>query len=272
MAHGKTIRLYLSDGTAEGIVTAEIMNWNGMAIKIPRTEIAGYTKNDIQNAGVYFLFSEDSNGKDEVYIGESTCVLRRLQQHLQDAYYWHTAIVFVGKNLNKALIRYLEKRLCEIAKKAGRYTLLTKNTNDDNGLTESDIDAMEEFIDNIQILISSLNYKVLSFAPQPNSNTTYFYCNGKKGNKATGFISSGGFTVLQGATIANSVTTSCHPMYKKLRARLIQDGVIQNNTFAIDYEFQSPSAAASIVKGRNVNGQIDWKTETGVLLKDFQEN
>ena len=39
MAYGKAIELFLVNGTAESLITAELSNWNGKAIKIPRTEI-----------------------------------------------------------------------------------------------------------------------------------------------------------------------------------------------------------------------------------------
>ena len=35
MAYGKTIELFLVNGSAESLITAELSNWNGKAIKIP---------------------------------------------------------------------------------------------------------------------------------------------------------------------------------------------------------------------------------------------
>lgn len=37
-------------------------------------------------------------------------------------------MLFTGRDLNKALIRYLENRFVEIARDNKRYTVLTKNT------------------------------------------------------------------------------------------------------------------------------------------------
>ena len=36
MAYGKSIELFLVNGTADSLITAELSNWNGKAIKIPR--------------------------------------------------------------------------------------------------------------------------------------------------------------------------------------------------------------------------------------------
>lgn len=54
-----------------------------------------------------------------------------------------------------------------------------------------------------------------------------------------------------------------------LRSRLENDGVICDQEFARDYEFSSPTAAATVVCGYSVSGNVKWKTADGVLLKDL---
>lgn len=39
MQNGKTIRLYLVDGTSTGILKSEIINWTGSVLVAPRTEL-----------------------------------------------------------------------------------------------------------------------------------------------------------------------------------------------------------------------------------------
>lgn len=46
MTYGKSIELFLVNGTADSIVTAELSNWNGKAIKIPRIEVAACKRED----------------------------------------------------------------------------------------------------------------------------------------------------------------------------------------------------------------------------------
>ena len=111
MAYGKTIELFLVNGTADSIITAELSNWNGKAIKIPRIEVQSCSREDITQAGVYFLFCKEDDESDSVYIGESENVKERLLQHIRDyqadkeKYYWTTAVIFTGRDLNKTLIR-----------------------------------------------------------------------------------------------------------------------------------------------------------------------
>ena len=148
-------------------------NWNGKAIKIPRIELSSCYREDITQAGVYFLFCKEDDGTDSVYIGEAENVKERLLQHLRDyqaekeKYYWTTAVIFIGRDLNKALIRYLENRFVDIARQCKRYLVLTKNTYRNTVMKESQIAVMEEFIDNVRILISVLGYKVLEPVNKP---------------------------------------------------------------------------------------------------------
>lgn len=201
MSYGKAIELFLVNGTADSLITAELSNWNGKAIKIPRTEVSGCNRDDVKGAGVYFLICQEDDGTDSVYIGEAENVQDRLVQHLREyqsgkeKYYQNTAVIFVGRDLNKALIRYLENRFVEIARECGRYAVLTKNTYKNTVMKESQIASMEEFIDNVKILINTLGYKVLVPAPKATDDTVYLYCKGS-GASATGFVSIGASCIL----------------------------------------------------------------------------
>lgn len=277
MAYGKAIELFLVNGTADSLITAELSNWNGKAIKIPRTEVAGCDRDDIKGVGVYFLICQEDDGTDSVYIGEAENILDRLVQHLRDyqsgkeKYYWNTAIIFVGRDLNKALIRYLENRFVEIAKECGRYTVLTKSTYKNTVLKEAQIASMEEFIDNVKILINTLGYKVLVPVPKASDDTVYLYCKGVSA-LAKGFVSAGGFTVMEGSTVSDHTVPSFETKgktYYKLRNNLIKDGLIVDRVFTRDYEFNAPSAASAVILGHTSNGNVDWKTADGIKLKDL---
>ena len=277
MAYGKAIELFLVNGTADSLITAELSNWNGKAIKIPRTEVSTCDREDIKGVGIYFLICQEDDGTDSVYIGEAENVLDRLTQHLRDyqsgkeKYYWNTAVIFVGRDLNKALIRYLENRFVEIAKECGRYTVLTKNTYKNTVLKEAQIASMEEFIDNVKILINTLGYKVLVPVPKANDETIYLYCKGS-GASAKGFVSAGGFTVLEGSTVSDHTVPSLETKgksYYNLRNALIKDGTISDRVFTRDYEFKAPSAASAVILGHTSNGNVDWKTADGTKLKDL---
>ena len=282
MAYGKSIELFLVNGTADSLIIAELSNWNGKAIKIPRIEVSSCNRDDITQAGVYFLFCKEDDGSDSVYIGEAENVKDRLVQHLRDyqsekeKYYWSTAVVFIGRDLNKALIRYLENRFVEIARASKRYLVLTKNTYRNTVMKESQIAVMEEFVDNVKILINALGYKVLEpFAQVDPSNDTVddklLYITSGSVN-ATGKVTAEGFVVFAGATLNDKMSVkSLSAGMQKQRQKLFDSSKVNNLVTTEDILFSSSSAAADFILGYSVSGPRTWKTKDGRTLKELED-
>jgi predicted GIY-YIG superfamily endonuclease len=283
MAYGKSIELFLVNGTADSLIIAELSNWNGKAIKIPRIEVSSCNRDDITQAGVYFLFCKEDDGSDSVYIGEAENVKERLVQHLRDyqsekeKYYWSTAVIFIGRDLNKALIRYLENRFVEIARSSKRYLILTKNTYRNTVMKESQIAVMEEFVDNVKILINALGYKVLEPLVQTNLADTniddeILYITSGSVN-ATGKVTAEGFVVFSGATINEKTSArSLSAGMQKLRQKLFNSDKVKEFATTEDILFSSSSAAADFVLGYSVSGPRTWKTKDGISLKELEES
>ena len=276
MTHGKSIEFYLVNGTADGMEIAELSNWNGKAIKILRNEVATCDREDFQGAGVYFLFCSGEDGAEGLYLGEAENVKERLRQHIRDAktgkepYYWNTAVCFFGQDLNKTMIRYLEHRFAELVELCGRSRLLTKKTYGRTVMKEWHRAAMEEFIENAGIVMNALGYRVLVPRPTPSAATHYFFCQAS-GACAKGFPTDTGFLVLKGSRLSARTVASFERhggRYFRLRGELEADGTVVDGVFSRDYEFNSPSAASSVVCGRMSNGLKDWIDETGKVLRD----
>ena len=64
MGYGKSIELFLANGTADSLIIAELSNWNGKAIKIPRIEVADCKRDDIKEPGIYFLFCKEEDNTE----------------------------------------------------------------------------------------------------------------------------------------------------------------------------------------------------------------
>lgn len=280
MAYGKSIELFLANGTADSLVIAELSNWNGKAIKIPRIEITDCKRNDIKGAGVYFLFCKEEDDTDSVYIGESETVQDRLIQHLRDynaekeKFYWTTAVIFLGRDLNKALIRYLEDRFVQIARECKRYTVLTKNTYSRTVMKEAHVAAMEEFIDNVRVLINALGYKVLEPTVQKISDSTEvdekLYLN-TGAVRAVGVVTSEGFVLFAGSKINEKASEkSLNKGAIALRKKHFDAGRVKDLTTTEDILFSSSSAAADFVTGYSVSGPASWKNAAGQTLKEIE--
>lgn len=276
---GKTIKLFLIDGEPNGRMTCELSNWTGKAYKIPRIKIKNCTdRPDLNNPGIYLLFGKDEAGKELIYIGEAESVFKRLNQHLNQKDFWNETIVFISKdeNLNKAHIKYLENRLFEIAKSVNRYQIKNSTTPTQSSIAESDRSEMEEFLENIKMLVNTLGHKVFDEKREikTQKNQTIFLIKGARGADAQGESSVDGFVVFKGSHAAGSTVNSMTNNFIILRNKLIeQEAIVEKENifeFSDDYIFSSPSTAASIVLGRNANGLTEWKLKNGKSLKEFE--
>jgi len=269
--------MLLIDGNPNGRMQCELSNWTGKAYRIPKKQlkICG-DRPDLDHAGIYILFGRTDDRKETAYIGEADCIRKRLQQHSKKEF-WNEVIIFISKdnNLNKGHIRYLEKRLCEMATQAERYILKNANNPGIRNISESDQAEMEEFIDNLKILINALGFKIFESLREENpsesdENKNLFHIEAIRGVNARGQSTSEGFVVLKGSSIAESVTNSFPKNNIELRNRLIEEKIIVDHIFTKDYLFSSPSTAASIVMGRSANGLTEWRLEDGRVLKSVE--
>lgn len=230
----------------------------------------------MNNTGVYFLFGcDDETDAEQVYIGETENIMNRLKQHLSEKDFWTECIVFISKdnNLNKAHIKYLENHLYILAKESRRYEVINNNVPTEASISEMDRAEMDEFIDNMRLILGVLGHKILE--PSVNSendrNSSLFILQDRTGAKASGKLVSEGFAVLKGSKIAENVASSLSGSVVNKRQLLFDKGIVDENlTFTQDWIFTSPSLAAAIVVGYSINGRSAWKNKKGVSLKDIE--
>lgn len=287
---GKTIKIYLVDGTVTGIRHGEIVNWTGQAIACPRTRFGDLKElAEVRRPGVYCLFGTDDDGREVVYIGEAEVVVDRISTHISGKEFWSELVAFTSKddNLTKAHVRYLEARLVELATRAGRYLIKNAASPQLPALPRSDRDAMEDFIEGIRTLLGVLGYRALepltlrqspavtSVSPPPpapisraesSSFPTNFYLK-VGGITASAIRTDEGIVVLAGSEVRREVQSHLSPRYRSLRDQLIASGVIQETNgklkFSRDYLFSSPSQAAVVLLGSSTNGRKEWRTIDG---------
>ena len=251
-----------------------------MAFKIPRSMVSISTDRlELSNSGVYLLIGRsDDQLKEKVYIGESEDVLSRLNQHIANGEHewqdWSECVVFVSKDnqLNKAMKKYLESSLYDLAKTADRCELNNSNRPRKSTLSELDSSEMEEYLDNLRLLMGTMGYRFLepSITKEQREDAIIFHYKSKRTEcDAKGIIAEDGFVVLKGSIISNTVADSfVSSGYNSLRQKLITEGTIKERTFVKDHLFSSYSAAAAVVAGYNVNGWLNWKDDNGNSIND----
>lgn len=286
MTKGRSIRLFLADGTPGGIITAEIMNWTGHVMNAPRSRLADLIQRpEAGRTGIYILSGTDPEGgyKPLVYVGETDSVGKRLAQHNKDdaKEFWEQTCVVTSKdqNLTKAHVRYLESRLIQIATEAGRVKLTNNTAPDVPMLPEADLSDMEFFIDQLRVVLPVLGLEVLKDAaktrpqvsetPLPGSDQPpefpgFELVSKKHDLKAEAREIDGEFVVLDGSQAQAKWIGSASHSYSTLHQQLIDDGFLIPETasghlrFLAPYAFKSPSAAAAVIYGRASNGREAW--------------
>lgn len=275
-----TIRVFLVHGDPKRLRVAELSNWTGKAVSAPRTEFEGVlAREECEKSGIYLLTGTDpESGKPAIYIGEAECIRDRVKSH-NDKDFWNQITFFVSKdeNLTKAHIRYLEGKLLEQAKSAGR-AVLTNGQASGSKLPESDRAEMEVFLEKVNQLLPVLGIDLL--VPMAGSTTNaptsrLLYCE-IKSLKATGFRSANGFLVQKGSEAVATERPSSEkwPWTRNLRQKLRDDGVLASKgdhlIFLKDFEFASPSAAAAVIHGGHANGLTAWRDSHGTTLKELE--
>lgn len=275
-----TIKIYLPHGDPKRLRTGEISNWSGKAVAGPRTELDQLLKREeASNVGVYLLTGIDPlSGTAAVYIGEAESIQARLKQHVEKDF-WNHVVYFTSKdeNLTKSHIRYLEGRLIELAKLAGRANL-TNSQATTSRLPESDRADMEIFLEKIEQLLPALGVEVLvpvSATTESKTESISLFCD-ISGLKATGHLSPNGIVVLAGSEAVPKLRPSAkdYPWVVSAREQLLKNGTLVDEKdrlrFTKDHEFTSPSAAAAVIHGGTANGRTAWKDSHGTTLKQLE--
>lgn len=276
--------MFLVDGTPTGLIIAEIVNWTGKAILVPRPALAAFLKRrEAQNAGVYILSGPDPDDpfRLRVYVGESETVGQRLRQHDSDEQkdFFDRAIVFISKdeNLTKAHAKHLEVHLEKRIALAGRTSPMNGNIPGGAALPEADVADMDYFLDQIEVVLPVLGLDVLrpiiqttqTNSPEQAGNSLSkapFFIFNVGATSAKGIETNGEFIVKTGSIGRDIEAPTLPKAYRALREQLKADGTLkptenQALIFTRDVPFKSPSAAACVVYGASISGPANWYRE-----------
>jgi hypothetical protein len=275
---GRSIRIYLVDGDASGLLTAEVMNWSGKFVVAPRTmlkELA--TREEVSRTGVYVLAGPDPENptQDMIYVGEGDNVFKRITAHDKDSdkEFWTRCVLVISKDLNltKGHVRYLESRIIEKGHASGRARLSNGTAPPLPPMPEPDVADMEGFLSHVELVLPVLGFDFLKPRPvvrpagavEVTTNSPIFeYRVGEASAKAQEI--DGEFVVLKGST-ALATPKDSWTSYRGLRDRLVEDQKLvavpdrDLYQFAEDVPFKSPSAGGAVVYAGSINGRTVWK-------------
>jgi hypothetical protein len=300
MSNGRSIKLFLVDGTPTGLLTAEIPNWTGHILVAPRNRIVeALGRPEALKTGIYLLIGDDPS-RPIVYVGEGDCIADRIKKHARDTdkEFWERVCLITSKdvNLTKAHVRYLESRLVQIIREGGRASLHNGNEPPSGSLPESDLSDMEFFIAQLQILLPTVgmdflrakpsaqiisgaaltSLRAVDVSPTQTPRVMLTLTHESSGVDGRAIDDDGEIVVLKDSIGTGSVFKV--NQYAPLRQQLIEDGKIElredgSIRFVDDVAFKSPSAAAAVLNNRNSAGPREWRlTETGQTLREWRDS
>jgi hypothetical protein len=281
MSFGKTIRLFLVEGSTNGMITAELSNWTGKAFKIPHIKVKdNLRREELQKSGVYILFGKNDNNEDAAYVGEGEPVIERIKSHDITKDFWNEVIIFVSKDdyLNKASIKYLEHSLYQLGVSSKRYDLSPQNVPAKSSVSEAEQAELDEFLSNIKLLTSTLGHRIFEEITETVTSTTspdnIFYCKNGAGALAKGSPSTEGFIMYSGSLLVARHQPSLSESIRNERDRMLNEGILTASGGLLmltrDYAYSSSSRAAAMALGRSASGPVEWKTENDMQLKNYE--
>ena len=287
--NGKHIELFLVDGIAGGITTAEIAGWTGHVLSGPRSELADLLRRpEPQRNGVYLLLGDDDDaiGGVRCYIGRTENFASRVRDHVAKKEFWDRVVLITAKDdtFNEGHWGHLEARLVELARQAERVTLSNENTPQGRKLSEAQASDMEAFLGQLQIVLPVLGVNAIRVRPLPKEvsapaaalSPTFTLTNSKLGVSAQAQVSGDEFTILAGSRMVGKwtgvgkaeSTKRAYAAYRARHERLLADGSIAidddgRGVLTRDVPFGSPSSAGAVALGRSCNGRIEWTWSGG---------
>ncbi|WP_452181341.1 GIY-YIG nuclease family protein [Heyndrickxia sporothermodurans] len=283
---GRTIQLYLVDGTPNGLILATLKGWTGSVLIARNSTLSKLLQRpEASRTGVYILYGPDPNDEllPRAYVGEAEEIASRLPDSARKRAFWELAAVVTtsDESLTKGHVRYLEARLIQRAREAGRVTLDNTQlpTAERRYLPEADLADMEYFLRNLEVVLPIVGMDLLKSrvtrpsttasptpVSSPQSEGPVFIIEHKSGARARAVEIEGEFVVLAGSTAVKGAAYASNS-YTALRAALIEKRVLTSAPadafyeFAQDTAFKSPSAAAAVVLDRSSNGRIEWRVD-----------
>lgn len=278
MAQGRSVRLFLAEGTSTGVLTAEIVNWTGHVLCAPRSRLnVALQRSELRRTGVYILYGSPLDAEmPVVYVGEGDDISQRLLSHARDDEkdYWERFIAITNKdmNLTKAHVKFLEGRIIGLLRDARKCEIKNRTDPTFDRLPEADIADMETFLEEIQLILPvvgvdflrkvAVSKKGAAVVTVPESPEFILKHEGR-GIDALAREEDGEFIVLKGSKGDLNEAVSFSQKLKILRDQVLDSGrarAIDAGRFELveDIAFSSPSAASVFLFGTSRNGRTDW--------------
>jgi len=278
MQKSRTITIFLIDWNPTWFRKIYLNNRLTLGFFIPRKDLdKAKNRDEFTRSWVYFLLWKNEEDKNLVYIWQTWNLLERIKQHHNDIKkdFWNSAIIFTTDNWswNESDLNFLEKKLIEDAKKLWNYIIKNSQSWNTWLIKEERIPDLEENIDDIKILISSLWFSIFKEKTSKEDKKEKYFCQ-RNWNNGVWYYTKEWFLVLKWSVWSFEIKEYALSALKNIQQKLFLENILKQENekiiFLQDYLFSSPSTASSVIIWNKSNGWIDWKTENWKTLHEIE--
>ena len=291
------LQILLNDEEIDGKKTVYVANRDIRCEYVPRHKVSTFKSDYV---AVYLLIGSDEEQGDLIYVGETEEAAIRLLNHDKKKEFWDYAYFFFSNthNLNKADVKFLEAKIYQAIKEAGRYKLENASIPKEShvhDIRQSELMDMFKTIEfilggafnlfpfkkvDLQLEVNETKEKINHLKQQLDELEKETFYMTQKGADAKGYLLGEGkkFVVLKGSKTA-SIEKAANS-FKEISAatnleRLKKQGVLQEidgyYQFNETHIFNSPSGASDLIYLVATNGWKEWKNKEGESLEKLRE-
>ena len=291
------LQILLNDEEIDGKKTVYVANRDIRCEYVPRHKVSTFKSDYV---AVYLLIGSDEEQGDLIYVGETEEAAIRLLNHDKKKEFWDYAYFFFSNthNLNKADVKFLEAKIYQTIKEAGRYKLENATIPKEShvhDIRQSELMDMFKTIEfilggafnlfpfkkvDLQLEVNETKEKINHLKKQLDELEKETFYMTQKGADAKGYLLGEGkkFVVLKGSKTA-SIEKAANS-FKEISAatnleRLKKQGVLQEidgyYQFNETHIFNSPSGASDLIYLGATNGWKEWKNKEGESLEKLRE-
>ena len=291
------LQILLNDEEIDGKKTVYVANRDIRCEYVPRHKVSTFKSDYV---AVYLLIGSDEEQGDLIYVGETEEAAIRLLNHDKKKEFWDYAYFFFSNthNLNKADVKFLEAKIYQAIKEAGRYKLENASIPKEShvhDIRQSELMDMFKTIEfilggafnlfpfkkvDLQLEVNETKEKINHLKQQLDELEKETFYMTQKGANAKGYLLGEGkkFVVLKGSKTA-SIEKAANS-FKEISAatnleRLKKQGVLEEidgyYQFNETHIFNSPSGASDLIYLGATNGWKEWKNKEGESLEKLRE-
>lgn len=282
MLNVTTMTMQIINGDPEGIKICRLQGKTMITIVIPRALLAE-AKNlpDIPMRGIYYLLDDNKGRLKQVYAGQTTNGIKRLDSHNTQKEWWNKAVMFLAPDneFSMDVVSGLESVAIAYIREHGAYQVAnTVNPNPYvNPYTEAFIHSLHE---DILTRMTLLGFNLDAVGDDDNAPTSGIFHTIRRGIQGLGEYDAqeGVFKVLSGSQIDldRMPGTKERPYIKlcEMRSAMLAEGKILQDDQGVyrlqeNVEFGTPSAASDFVLGGSSNGWTEWLNSEGKTLHEI---